>query len=48
MGYGPVIDGDNFFVNLILMHHRKLQEKGAFFLVMTSGLCVLHAFAHFP
>jgi len=25
MGYGPVIDGDNFFVNLILMHHRKLH-----------------------
>jgi hypothetical protein len=23
MGYGPVTDGDNFFVNLILMHHGK-------------------------
>jgi hypothetical protein len=23
MGYGPVIVGDNFFVNLIFMHHRK-------------------------
>jgi hypothetical protein len=23
MDYGPVIVGDNFFVNLIFMHHRK-------------------------
>lgn len=47
-GYGPVIDGDNFFVSLIFMHHRKLLKRGAFCLGITPTVCVLCAFTHFP